>query len=275
MRELGKSKPQLLEGEPLNPNMIAGMRYQRQLDILIEQMTHATMVAVKKFFYSQTAEEYFTQDDKSVVAEAKRLSNELQKKFDAIFDPRALPIAAEMVDDENKASELALHNSMEKLTGGLSLPTTGLKGEIGEVLKASVAENVALIKSIPAQYLEAVNGAVLRSITTGNGLADIVPFLASEKGITLRRAKMIANDQTRKAFNAISKGRMQAAGLTKFEWLHTGGSNEPRKDHIAMNGNIYRFDDPPIIDKRTGERGIPGQAINCRCRMKPIIEFEE
>jgi uncharacterized protein with gpF-like domain len=42
-----------------------------------------------------------------------------------------------------------------------------------------------------------------------------------------------------------------------------------------MDGNVYSFDDPPIIDKNTGERGIPGQAINCRCFMVPVIEFED
>lgn len=275
LRQARKRKPELLEGTPLNPSIVPAMRYNRELDLLIGQMTDITLLAVKRMFYGETAEQYFAQDDKSIVAEAKQLSNELQKKFDALFNPRAIPIATQMVDSENKASELSVNNSLRQLTGALSLPTTGLKGEIGEVLKASVAENVGLIKSIPTKYLEAVNGAVLRSITTGNGLQDLVPFLANEKDITLRRAKMIANDQTRKAFNSISKGRLQAAGLVKFEWLHTGGSHAPRKDHIEMNGNIYRFDDLPVIDQKTGERGIPGQAVNCRCRMKPIIEFED
>jgi uncharacterized protein with gpF-like domain len=30
----------------------------------------------------------------------------------------------------------------------------------------------------------------------------------------------------------------------------------------------------PVIDPRTGERGIPGQAINCRCVMRPLVEFK-
>jgi hypothetical protein len=35
-----------------------------------------------------------------------------------------------------------------------------------------VTENVGLIKSIPTQYLGGVQGAVMRSITTGNGMQD-------------------------------------------------------------------------------------------------------
>jgi len=275
LRKIRANKPQTIQGSPLNPSAISAIRYRTKLDRLITEMTNATMSAVRKLYNAEPAQQYFAQDDKSIVAEAKRFSNELQKQFEALFSDKATTYATEMVDDANKASASGVKISLQQLTGGLSLPTTGLNGEIGEVLKASVAENVALIKSIPMQYLEQVQGAVLRSITNGQGLADLVPFLEQQKGITLRRAKMIAHDQTRKAYNNISKGRLQAAGLKKFEWLHTGGSNHPRKEHIAMNGNVYRFDDPPIIDIKTGQRGIPGDAINCRCRIKPVIEFED
>jgi uncharacterized protein with gpF-like domain len=41
-----------------------------------------------------------------------------------------------------------------------------------------------------------------------------------------------------------------------------------------MDGKIFSFDDLPIIDRKTGERGIPGQAINCRCTMTPVYEFD-
>jgi SPP1 gp7 family putative phage head morphogenesis protein len=275
LRKIRANKPQTIQGSPLNPSAISAIRYRTKLDRLITEMTNATMSAVRKLYNAEPAQQYFAQDDKSIVAEAKRFSSELQKQFEALFSDKATTYATEMVDDANKASASGVKISLQQLTGGLSLPTTGLNGEIGEVLKASVAENVALIKSIPMQYLEQVQGAVLRSITNGQGLADLVPFLEQQKGITLRRAKMIAHDQTRKAYNNISKGRLQAAGLKKFEWLHTGGSNHPRKEHIAMNGNVYRFDDPPIIDIKTGQRGIPGDAINCRCRIKPVIEFED
>jgi SPP1 gp7 family putative phage head morphogenesis protein len=118
-----------------------------------------------------------------------------------------------------------------------------------------------------------VQGAVMRSITTGNGMQDLVPYLQKHKGITLRRARMIAQDQTKKSFSYLSKARMEASGVLQYEWLHTSGSRHPRKLHIAMNGHIYRYDDPPVIDEKTGERGIPGQAINCACRMRPILNF--
>ena len=68
---------------------------------------------------------------------------------------------------------------------------------------------------------------------------------------------------------------MQGLGVKKFKWLHSMGGKEPRPLHKnVLNGNVYSFDDPPVIDERTGERGLPGVLINCRCRMLPVIEFK-
>jgi uncharacterized protein with gpF-like domain len=69
---------------------------------------------------------------------------------------------------------------------------------------------------------------------------------------------------------------MQKIGIKKFKWRHSGGGAHPRPLHRnVLNGNIYSFDDPPVIDEKTGQRGFPGQLINCRCVMISVIEFDE
>jgi SPP1 gp7 family putative phage head morphogenesis protein len=179
-----------------------------------------------------------------------------------------------MVEGAQKASATSLHSSLEQLSGGLSLKTSVIPAGMEEVAQATVYENVQLIKSIPSQYLDDVFGSVMRSITTGGGLADLIPAIRKYDGITDRRAKNIALDQTRKAYNSINKQRLMAVGIKKFRWSHSAGGQTPRQDHIAMDGKIFSFDDLPIIDRKTGERGIPGQAINCRCTMTPVYEFD-
>lgn len=265
-------KPDVVRGDALNPNAGDANYYYKQLEALILRMVQETEREIIRLFKGEEMTEFFA-EDKSPSAQAKILTNALRKKFDALFYDRSKPIAEKMVKQANKTSNSSLQSSIQKLSGGLTLSTESLSGKLTEIVSATVTENVGLIKSIPAQYLEGVQGAVMRSITTGNGLQDLVPYLAKGKGITLRRARMIAHDQTRKAMNSLSKARMQQIGIEEFEWLHTGGSNHPRQDHIEMSGNIYRFDNLPVIDKKTGERGIPGQAINCRCRMRPVINF--
>lgn len=271
---VGQFKPKQVKGLPLSPSAAAEARYYQRLEKLILRMTRDTQKQLDKFFAADHSQEYFAMDA-SVASQARILMNKLIRQFDTIFGTEAKPIAESVVDDADLHSESSLKLSLKKLSGGLTLKTDFLTTELGDVLTASIAENVGLIKSIASQYLDGVQGAVMRSITTGNGLADLVPFLKQHEGMTLRRARNIANDQTRKAFNSINKVRMPKLGIKEYEWLHTAGSQHPRPLHIRMSGNIYSLDKPPVIDEKTGERGIPGQAINCRCRMVPIVKFDE
>ena len=266
-------KPNVLKGTPLLYNAGVEEKYRADLDRLIRRMTTETKKEIERLFKTEPFKEYFAMDAQ-VSPQAKILTNKLKAKFSQLFSDKAGIVASSMVKNADRASKAQLHGSLMKLSGGLSLKTSAITAPMKQIIKASITENVGLIKSIPQQYFTDVQGAVMRSITTGNGLNDLVPFLDNYEGITLRRAKNIALDQSRKAYNNLNKGRMVAVGVKKYTWLHSGGGAHPRPDHVAMSGNIYSFDNPPVIDQRTGERGIPGQAINCRCTMTPIIEFE-
>jgi uncharacterized protein with gpF-like domain len=72
---------------------------------------------------------------------------------------------------------------------------------------------------------------------------------------------------------------MDKLGIDKYEWLHSAGGQKPRQLHQHMSGKTYSLSNPPIIQQAKGSqpevRGKPGDLINCRCRMVPIIQFEE
>lgn len=269
----GKKPDKALKGTPLNYSAGAAERYFAQLRPLILKMSAVTQKELKRLFKEQHAQEYFAQDA-SVSSQSRILMNALSARFDDMFGLKAKGISENVADQASKTSAAALKISLKEISEGFTLKTDFLTGELNEILNATVAENVGLIKSIAAQYLTAVQGSVMRSITTGNGLADLVPFLNHYEGVTLRRARLIAHDQTRKAFSNINRARMDKIGIKQFEWLHSAGGQVPRKLHVQMSGNIYSMDDPPVIDEKTGQRGFPGQLINCRCRMIPVINFD-
>lgn len=259
------------KGTKLAYNAAAQERYVEALTRLVKQMTSQTIREVRAMFKSTGALDHAM--DADVASQARIITNKLTAKFEALFGRRAKELAERMAAAADLNSRKALGTSLKQLSGGLTLKTDIMNRQLRTVVTATVAENVALIKSIPTDYLFQVKGDILRAITTGQGLADIIPALEEYEGVTLRRARNIALDQTRKAYNNINKGRMQTIGIQKFEWVHSGGGQKPRELHIEMDGNVYSFDDLPVIDERTGERGIPGQAINCRCTMVPVIEF--
>jgi SPP1 gp7 family putative phage head morphogenesis protein len=269
-----RPRPQRMRGRALNPNAAIEARYYETLRRLIEEMIRGTHAELAKLFAAPPAEQYFAQDA-TVAEQAKVVMADLRARFEAIFDLASKPVATRMIAQESQSSAASLQTSLGAISGGLTIKTDFITGGVREVLQASVAENVGLIKSIPGEYFAQVSGAVMRSITTGNGLQDLVPFLRKYEGVTIRRARTIAADQTRKAFSNLNFARMKRVGIKQYEWLHSAGSQKPRKLHIAMSGKIYDLDKPPIIDEKTGQRGKPGDLINCRCRMVPIINFDD
>lgn len=279
-----KKSKQVMRGSRLAYNAAQQAKYVRALQSLTQQMTADTKSAIERLFKSGTAKDFYAKQkdivalDESISSLAKKTLEKLVAKWREVFRQRAGEMAKTMVNGAMSASKSSLKRSLSTLSGGLSIKTDFISAGLGEVLKAVVVENVALIKSIPEEYLNDVTGIVMRSITTGAGVNDLIPALNSlltekAKRIT-NKAKNLALDQTRKVYNGINRQRMMSVGVRKFEWVHSGGGQHPRQRHIDMSGNIYRFDDPPVIDDK-GTRGFPGDAPNCGCTMIPVVEFDE
>jgi len=269
-----KKKDGRIEGRKLSYNVMEQANYTREIKKLTSRMIDETTRRVLSLFGQKMSKEFFAQDE-TISSQSKILLSELILKFSKSFDKKSKSLSKRMVKNTLKNSAISLKLSVSNFDNMASFNIGSVSSDLKEIIKASVSENVGLIKSIQSDYLSKVNGQVMRSIVSGNGLQDLVPALKKYSGITLRKARNIAIDQTRKVYNAVNAERMKKVGINKFIWLHSGGGQNPRIEHIEMDGNEYSFDDLPVIDSRTGERGIPGQAINCGCTMKPVYDFGE
>lgn len=262
----------VMRGTPLKPPIAVEVRYRDTLQSMIQQMAAETRRKLERLYDGSTAEEYFAQDA-GIASQAKKVMRELWKKYDAMFKERAKRISTNFVNQIDSANSASVHKSLKQLSGGLSLGTRTLDADTKEVLKASIAENVSLIKSIPQKYLGRVEGMVMRSITHPEGRNYLDRELAKSYDITKRRAKFIASDQTRKANAAISAGRLQKLGVKKFEWIHVPNSH-PRELHEKLDGKIFEWDNPPEIQKNPSIRGYPAQLPGCHCEAAPVFEFD-
>jgi SPP1 gp7 family putative phage head morphogenesis protein len=269
-----------IKGTRLNYNVSDQLKYKRELMKLTRLMISESQKKILDLFRSDNSKQFFKQQkkaamDASITSKSKKLLNELMSKFEKLFNSKAKELAEGMLEKTLKTSQSNLKTSLKQLSGGLSLNTGVVPKGMEEVSQAIINENVSLIKSIPSEYLDKVSGAVMRSITSGNGLADLEPEIKKYSGQSDRRVSLLALDQTRKAYNTINKQRMQSIGVKKFEWIHSGGGQHPRISHMKLDGKIFSFDDLPLKGEEGFVNGqIPGQAINCRCTMLPVIEFE-
>lgn len=211
------------------------------------------------------------------VTQAALLFDRLMGQWLSIFDREAAQVGGDMVQGVLKASDYHMGRTMRELGKQITL-TPG--PALVQRVTASAGEAAGLIKRVPAEFLPQIQGDVMRSITQGEGLKDLLPALKAREVKVKNWAENVARDQTRKTYATVNRTRAEEAGITKFRWIHSGGSNEPRKHHMArwpagLNGGVFSFDDPPVIDPRTGERGFPAQAPYCGCIMQFVVELEE
>lgn len=267
-------KVPLVKGTPLHVSEAIGARYAQRLTRLIDQMTREARRDIIASLRENLPED--SVQDASPANQVQIVFNALMKKWDQAFGRIASEYAWGFIDDVSKDSARKLDVSLKELSGDLTLDTSVLTGPLHDMIDASVKENIALIKRVPSKYFDQMQGEVMRSIQMGNGLQDLIPAFEKREVQVRNWAQNVALDQTRKAFNGINAGRMQALGMDEYEWIHGGGSNHPREYHRdELNGNIYKLSEPPIIDKRTGERGKPGQLPFCRCTMRPVWRLPE
>lgn len=139
-------------------------------------------------------------------------------------------------------------------------------------LDAAVAENVALITSIPQQFATDVQGIVSRSFIAGRDLHTMAKALRKRGDLTVNRAALIAHDQSNKLTAAMNASRQRELGLQWAVWKHSSAGKEPRPDHVRAGREEWIFDTQAGIDfgDKFGQV-LPGVAINCRCNSRTLI----
>lgn len=227
-------------------------RYDAAIRALVRQMVKATEAALLP---------RRTMDETSGSTLAGLL-----KRFERLFEKKAPKIIDGMLSGVDANSKQQVQKSLTDLSGGLKIkPNADVEARLTE----AAAENVSLIKSIPEQYFDRVTQAVVESQTQGTDLAAELQKIA---GITERRARFIADDQTRKVFNSLNTKRLSSVGITKATWLHSGGGLHPREAHLDFDGEEFDITQgAPIGDD--GGYVMPGEEPGCKCSMVPVLNF--
>lgn len=253
---------------PVNYNAGNMAWYSKELEALIKEMAVEVKTAIIPVVQANPIAM-----DASPVQAIRHALQAIAKRWIDTFISRSSPMAEEFADKTGAAVDRSLLASARK--DGLTINMQWTPAMM-DVREAVVAENVALIKSIPEQYFTQVESMVMRSISKGGDLKTLTDDLQQQfgerHGITRRRAENIARDQVRKSTTDLSRARQKAAGITRGIWLHSGGGNEPRPKHKKANGQEFDLDKGlPIGDNN--EYVLPGDEISCGCSWKPVIPF--
>lgn len=107
----------------------------------------------------------------------------------------------------------------------------------------------------------------------GKSRKDIENYIVKEFGKDQRKARFLARNESAIATTSYLQAKYKDEGFTHYKWI-TNLDGRERESHRELNGKVFSFDNPPIIDERTGQRGLPAETYNCRCLMSPVINKE-
>jgi SPP1 gp7 family putative phage head morphogenesis protein len=198
--------------------------------------------------------------------------------------------AKRLLDDaETKLAAAVSRGQVESLAGKFAERTTTYQRvQLGRQVRAAlgadpymrdpvlagvaedfVAQNVSLIKRIPARMHEKIEGLVMNSVGKAELNIDLAGEIQRQFGIAERHATLIARDQISKYYGTVNRARQQELGVTKFIWRSVN-DERVRDRHAELEGQTFSWDDLPVNDQ--GEEIFPGSEIQCRCSAEPVMD---
>lgn len=214
------------------------------------------------------------------------LFDKLNARFTGVISAGfAVNTATQMVTKTTKTNKKRFDKSIERATGidyGSVIATEGLV----DFMETSINRNVSLIKTLPDEYLKAVEVIVTNGVTSGAKYSTIAKQILGKVGTAnshlAGRIKTIAMNEIQTINSQLTRRRSDALGITEGIWRtakdekvrgNPGGKYPKAKpSHFQLNGK--KFNLKKGMKTETGTIIWPGSEINCRCDFSPIIDVD-
>jgi SPP1 gp7 family putative phage head morphogenesis protein len=216
------------------------------------------------------------------------------RTIDTVFNTMRVAFTRELTNDElddltrkyatlgQSFNRSALSETMKKVLG---LDPIISEPYLAPIMRQFTDQNTNLIRSIGSEYFDKLQQDTYRHIQQGVYNKEYAGKIQSqyeqefksqfEKGYLKRRvnnaearANLIARDQISKYNGQLNQTRQVALGITKYRWT-TSGDERVRDSHAALNGQVFDWNDPPLIN---GVPLNPGDDFQCRCIGAPVFD---
>lgn len=265
------TEQQAAKTKPIELPKSIGIQYnaelQRMVKMIAKDIRENISPQLRNLAPEYTADGWFDVISDSLAALRARWSGERFTRF-----------AERITGNFVQAVNLRNQQQMGEQFGRFGIDVFGNDPTLTEWLKATAGDNARLIKTIPEQYLNQVESIVIGNMRSGLRPSEIEKQLTEQLGVTQRRARVIARDQSSKVSNGLARKRMESAGVKHFRWV-TSKDSRVRDEHTVLANRvtkygkgIYSFEDLPL--DKNGQPIAPGIPISCRCIQQPVLESE-
>jgi hypothetical protein len=140
------------------------------------------------------------------------------------------------------------------------------------------------VKNFKAKEISKMREDILKMRKRGERVETVEKYLQDRWKVGKNKAKFLARNECGLASTVLKATYYQEMGCTHYFWLRTH-SDEKRPLHLELakeennqygiaGKNIFSFDNNPIIDEKTGQRGLPQTIYNCGCNFAPIKNID-
>lgn len=246
--------------------------YKNALGNEIKAFTKAFFLAIEKTYpVLRVNNAYEMKTLPQTVGSVRKVIERFKGKFLNHFLLKSDKIVSKWLDLTNKAVKRDIYEALKVAPSNIADIRSR---KYQESMKMIVDRNAQLIKNMMTQEITNIENIVYDALIGNEDLEVLKLDLSNQLGISLKRAKRIAVDQTNKAKRGLSQISQIENGVKFFLWrtkeddrVSTGFGG-----HKQLNGKIYSWDEPenyPIIDS-DGHKGLPSQRVNCRCVASPV-----
>lgn len=127
------------------------------------------------------------------------------------------------------------------------------------------------IKDFTEFEISKMRNELQQIILDGKSTKFIAEYIQKRYDINKRKALFLARNESALATTSYLIAKYQSEGINIYKWS-SSHDERVRELHRKLDGQVFTFDNPPIIDDRTQQRGHPAQTYNCRCVMIPQID---
>lgn len=210
--------------KPVMPSKAAERYYLGQLRALVRVMATELVASIepelKRLKPDYIADSIVTLDGwtDQILKAIRRVSGRFASP---LFEAQIARVAASTISRAEADNAEDFRDSINRAVGVDFQMIARPKG-MQDYLEASTAENVNLIKSIPAEYFSKVETLVLGGMKDGLAPTAIAKQIQEQTGATARRAKLIARDQVSKLNADLTEYRQAAAGIEFYKSVDAG-----------------------------------------------------
>lgn len=184
------------------------------------------------------------------------------------------PTGLDFTETVDKITEDLQEQLVQTVSAEASLPPPS---EIPESLTQGLDETLTgeterTIKGFSLEQIQSLRAKIRANLQDAGRTDRLVKVIEAEFGVSKRRARFIAENETSRLVSDFRRARYESLGAAEYVW-DTSHDERVRDDHRALDGRKFSWSHPPVADTATGFRGHPGEAANCRCVARPVINF--